>query len=91
MIRFVRGLQSILLLLPAMLPSLAGCNFTPYSYMATGRVLDSRGMPLKEVRVCLYAPDTPGLPNPRPFVHVVPTTLPSWVNDQFLESGICGG
>jgi hypothetical protein len=75
----------------ATLLSLAGCDFTPYSYTATGRVLDSRGMPLKEVRVCLYAPDTPGLPSPRPFVHVVPSALPSWVNDQFLEerSVIC--
>lgn len=78
--------------LSASLVALAGCDFAPYSYSATGRVLDSTGMPLKEVRVCVYAPEAPeGEPTPRPFVHAVPTTLPSWVNDQFLmeRSVIC--
>ena len=90
----MKGLQCVLLVLLvplASLLSLTGCDFRPYSYTANGRVLDGRGMPLRKVRVCLYAPDTQGLPSPRPFVHVVPSTLPSWVNDQFLEerSVIC--
>ena len=71
--------------LSASLTALVGCDFAPYSYSATGRVLDRTGMPLKEVRVCVYAPESAdGTPTPRPFVHAVPTTLPSWVNDQFL-------
>lgn len=39
--------------------ALAGCDFTTYSYSATGRVLDGTGRPLKEVRVCVYAPEAP--------------------------------
>jgi hypothetical protein len=79
-------------LLSVSLIALAGCDFTPYSYSATGRVLDSTGTPLKEVRICVFAPESPdNEPTPRPFVHVVPSTLPSWVDDQFLmeRSVIC--
>lgn len=81
-----------LLVLAAPLIALAGCDFAPYSYSATGRVLDSTGTPLKEVRVCVYAPGAPeDEPTPRPFGRIVATTLPSWVDDQFLmeRSVIC--
>ncbi len=76
----------------ATLCCVAGCDFSPFSYAATGRVLDDTGAPLKEVRVCLFRGSDPTDSSyPGAFVHAGPTTLPAYVDDRFLSerSVIC--